>query len=249
MNTLALRVLELPEVLSLLAGRAATAPGAERVRTLAPTTDGEWIDRELVRVSAMRAVSAGNDGLSAQSFFPRTLRLQLRPERKFVKRTTQQRAPVSYPHDELPSGPPLRRPRVTSSARVHARSRAHARPRHRCQRRDVRHRRCAPLPITVRRKGSRSRRWRVNADRRSAERAGRRSPRFFPIATNINLRDNARGFAGVEERLRRADRAVVPSRAVRLSPGIAAVVSLGVPELFRPGHSRIGTPRSHPRAP
>src|SRR5918999_2925045 len=62
MNTHALRVLELPEVLSLVAGRAATAPGAERVRALTPTTDRAWIERELVRVTAMRAVSAGNDG-------------------------------------------------------------------------------------------------------------------------------------------------------------------------------------------
>ena len=62
MNTHALRVLELPEVLSLVAGRAATAPGAERVRTLAPTTDRAWIERELMRVSAMRAVTAGKDG-------------------------------------------------------------------------------------------------------------------------------------------------------------------------------------------
>src|SRR5687768_8970729 len=62
MNSHALRVLELPEVLSLVAGRAATAAGAERVRALAPTTDRTWIERELLRVSAMRALSAGNDG-------------------------------------------------------------------------------------------------------------------------------------------------------------------------------------------
>jgi DNA mismatch repair protein MutS2 len=61
-NTHALRVLEFPEVLSLVAGRAATAAGAERVRSLAPTTDRAWIERELVRISAMRAVSAGKDG-------------------------------------------------------------------------------------------------------------------------------------------------------------------------------------------
>jgi DNA mismatch repair protein MutS2 len=62
MNTHALRVLEFPEVLSLVAGRAATAAGAECVRSLAPTTDRAWIERELVRISAMRAVSAGNEG-------------------------------------------------------------------------------------------------------------------------------------------------------------------------------------------
>ncbi len=62
MNTHALRVLELPEVLAVVAGRAATAPGAERVRALTPTTDRGWIERELMRVSAMRALTAGNDG-------------------------------------------------------------------------------------------------------------------------------------------------------------------------------------------
>src|SRR5687768_18610634 len=62
MNSHALRVLELPEVLSLVAGRAATAAGAGRVRALAPTTDRSWVERELMRVSAMRAVRAGNDG-------------------------------------------------------------------------------------------------------------------------------------------------------------------------------------------
>src|SRR5687768_12891314 len=62
MNPHALRVLELPEVLSLVAGRAATPAGAARVRALAPTTDRAWIEGELMRVSAMRAVSAGNDG-------------------------------------------------------------------------------------------------------------------------------------------------------------------------------------------
>ena len=62
MNGHALRVLELPEVLTLVAGRAATAPGADRVRSLTPTTDRGWIDRELQRVSAMRALAAGNDG-------------------------------------------------------------------------------------------------------------------------------------------------------------------------------------------
>jgi DNA mismatch repair protein MutS2 len=62
MNSHALRVLELPEVLALVAGRAATAAGAERVRGLMPATDRAWIERELLRVSAMRAMAAGDDG-------------------------------------------------------------------------------------------------------------------------------------------------------------------------------------------
>ncbi|MDQ4081019.1 MAG: endonuclease MutS2, partial [Gemmatimonadota bacterium] len=62
MNLHALRVLEMPEVLAIVAGRAATAAGAARVRALTPTTDRAWIEPELARVTAMRAVSAGNDG-------------------------------------------------------------------------------------------------------------------------------------------------------------------------------------------
>ncbi len=62
MNTHALRVVELPEVLALVAGRAATAPGAARVRGLTPTRDRGWIERELMRVAAMRALATGNDG-------------------------------------------------------------------------------------------------------------------------------------------------------------------------------------------
>ena len=62
MNPHALRVLELADVLALVAGRAATPAGAARVRGLAPTTDRALIERELMRVAAMRAVSAGNDG-------------------------------------------------------------------------------------------------------------------------------------------------------------------------------------------
>ena len=62
MNPHALRVLELADVLALVAGRAATPAGASRVRALVPATDRAWIERELMRVAAMRAVSAGNDG-------------------------------------------------------------------------------------------------------------------------------------------------------------------------------------------
>lgn len=62
MNAHALRVLEFPEVLSLVAERAATGAGAARVRTLHPTTDPAWIARELSRVAAMRAIIPGAEG-------------------------------------------------------------------------------------------------------------------------------------------------------------------------------------------
>jgi DNA mismatch repair protein MutS2 len=62
MNTHALAVLEFPAVLDLVAQRASSALGAERIRTLAPTADRAWIEREHARVQAMRALAAGDDG-------------------------------------------------------------------------------------------------------------------------------------------------------------------------------------------
>lgn len=62
MNTHALAVLEFPQVLDLVAQRASSALGAERVRTLAPTADREWIEQEHARVGAMRALIAGPEG-------------------------------------------------------------------------------------------------------------------------------------------------------------------------------------------
>ncbi len=58
MNSHALSVLEFPRVLELVAGRASSDIGAARVRTLAPATDREWIDREHARVAAVRSLVA-----------------------------------------------------------------------------------------------------------------------------------------------------------------------------------------------
>ena len=56
MNAHALDVLELPRALGLVAGRAASPLGAARVSFLTPTTDRTWIQRELARIEATRAL-------------------------------------------------------------------------------------------------------------------------------------------------------------------------------------------------
>ncbi len=60
MNRHALAVLEFPRVLDEVAGRAASALGAERVRRLEPTTDRSWIEREHSRISAVRSLRSGD---------------------------------------------------------------------------------------------------------------------------------------------------------------------------------------------
>jgi DNA mismatch repair protein MutS2 len=66
MNAHALAVLELTRVLALVAERAASSAGAERVRALVPSADGAWIERELSRVAAVRALTAGDDPWSPE---------------------------------------------------------------------------------------------------------------------------------------------------------------------------------------
>lgn len=56
MNTHALEVLEFTRVRELVAGRAATAAGADRVRRLEPTSEPTWVEGEHARVAAMRAI-------------------------------------------------------------------------------------------------------------------------------------------------------------------------------------------------
>ena len=58
----ALRILELEAALSLVGGRAATALGAERVRSSRPGTDRVALEREHSRVAAMRALLRGDGG-------------------------------------------------------------------------------------------------------------------------------------------------------------------------------------------
>ena len=61
MNTHALSVIEFPRTLALIAERAVSALGAERVRELAPMTDREAIERELARVAAVRSLLSAEE--------------------------------------------------------------------------------------------------------------------------------------------------------------------------------------------
>ena len=58
MNRHALAVLEFPRVLDEVAGRATSELGAEHVRSLAPQTDRQWIEREHARSAAVRSLRA-----------------------------------------------------------------------------------------------------------------------------------------------------------------------------------------------
>ncbi|MGH7721037.1 MAG: endonuclease MutS2, partial [Gemmatimonadaceae bacterium] len=62
MNAHALEVIELPQVLELVAGHASSPLGAAHVRALTPTGDRGWLSAEHGRVEAMRALSVGSDG-------------------------------------------------------------------------------------------------------------------------------------------------------------------------------------------
>lgn len=64
MNAHALSVLEFPRALDVVAGRASSAEGAERVRRLTPVTDVAWIETEQQRIAAMRALVSGDLGWS-----------------------------------------------------------------------------------------------------------------------------------------------------------------------------------------
>jgi DNA mismatch repair protein MutS2 len=61
MNRHALDVLEFPRVVELVAARATSSLGAERVRRLGPTADTPWIDREHSRIAGVRAAATGDD--------------------------------------------------------------------------------------------------------------------------------------------------------------------------------------------
>src|ERR671916_414457 len=61
MNSHALAVLEFPRVLDLVAARATTELGAERVRALSPIADRAALEREHARVAAVRASLEGDD--------------------------------------------------------------------------------------------------------------------------------------------------------------------------------------------
>ena len=61
MNNHALSVIEFPRTLALIAERAVSALGAERVRELTPMTDREPIERELARVAAVRSLLSAEE--------------------------------------------------------------------------------------------------------------------------------------------------------------------------------------------
>jgi DNA mismatch repair protein MutS2 len=60
MNAHALGLLEFPRLLELVADRAASTPGAARVRALTPSADLTWLDAEHRRVAAVRALLGGD---------------------------------------------------------------------------------------------------------------------------------------------------------------------------------------------
>jgi DNA mismatch repair protein MutS2 len=60
-NQHALRVIELDQVLDVVAAGAISEVGAERIRALTPSSDREWIEREHARIAAMRAVRSSDD--------------------------------------------------------------------------------------------------------------------------------------------------------------------------------------------
>lgn len=60
MNSHALSVLEYPRSIELVAGRAQSYLGAERVREARPTTDLAWIEREHARVMAVKSLVNGD---------------------------------------------------------------------------------------------------------------------------------------------------------------------------------------------
>jgi DNA mismatch repair protein MutS2 len=59
MNAHALRVIEFPAALELVAGRASSALGADRVRESAPQTAQAWLDSEHARVTVARSLIEG----------------------------------------------------------------------------------------------------------------------------------------------------------------------------------------------
>ena len=66
MNPHALKVIEYPAAVELLADRASSALGAERLRSFTPRSDADWLDREHSRVAVARALLDDEAGWSPQ---------------------------------------------------------------------------------------------------------------------------------------------------------------------------------------
>jgi DNA mismatch repair protein MutS2 len=67
MNAHALGILELDRALAVVAERAASALGAERIRELRPSTERDWLVAELGRVAAVRAILGGELGWTPEA--------------------------------------------------------------------------------------------------------------------------------------------------------------------------------------
>lgn len=67
MNAHALSVLQFASVLDVVAGHASSSLGAAAVRELRPSLDTEWVERELARVAAVRALVGSEPGWSPQA--------------------------------------------------------------------------------------------------------------------------------------------------------------------------------------
>ena len=67
MNSHALSVLEFPAVLAVVAERASSALGANRVRALAPRLDREWLEGEHARVAGTRALVQADEPWSPEA--------------------------------------------------------------------------------------------------------------------------------------------------------------------------------------
>src|SRR5688500_20388791 len=66
MNLHGLAVVEFPAVLEVVAGRASSALGADRVRAASPSADRSWIHAEHERVQAMRSLLSGEGGWDSE---------------------------------------------------------------------------------------------------------------------------------------------------------------------------------------
>jgi DNA mismatch repair protein MutS2 len=66
MNAHALGILEFPRLLDLVAERASSAPGAARVRALAPSSNLAWLEEEHRRVAAVRSLLGGEPAWSPE---------------------------------------------------------------------------------------------------------------------------------------------------------------------------------------
>ena len=67
MNRHALAVLEFHRLLDDVAVRASSELGAARIRSLEPSTDRAWIEREHARVAAVRTLRAEDPPVAPES--------------------------------------------------------------------------------------------------------------------------------------------------------------------------------------